>query len=801
MLRFLFFSVMKSSTFFFSVIQKCLFVGFLSLFLFLPKQALTQLNVDSLSHINYQQLHDANLNDVWGYVDEMGNEYALVGTSKGTSIVNVTDPTNPVEVFWLPGSTSIWRDPSSHGDYAYVTTEAEDGLLIIDLSPLPQATNLTTTLYSGPANNPWQSAHTCFVDENGYAYVFGANRGNGGVIILDVFTNPMAPIEVGVFDNWYCHDGFVRNDTMYLSNIYDGFFSLVDVSDKANPVLLGTKTTPSSFTHNSWPSDNGQYVFTTDEISGAYIAAYDISDPTNILEVDRIQNSPGSGIIPHNTHVMGDYLITSYYSDGVVIHDITYPYNIIKVAEYDTYEGQTISYDGCWGVYPFLPSGTILAADITNGLFVLGPTYQQAAYLEGIVRDQQSNLPLNDVFVKIVGDDQSDLTNSSGFYATGIFSPGIYNVTYEKVGYFPKTESVTLIQGQIVIQNTELIPIPPYNLDIKVYELGTTIPISGAQIKLIHPLLVHEGITNGIGEESLTLYYQDGAFYNIQVGKWGFVTSCFDMQLDSSTGSIIVYLEKGYYDDFEFDFSWTIIGNATTGLWERGIPNPTNNTMIGTDAPYDCGSIGFVTGNAANLNTDFDDVDEGYTTLISPQMDLTSLSNPHINFARSFFCFHGPGQFDDTLKVFISNGSTSVLLDQIGGPQGNEMSYAFQSIPINGLLTINNTMQISVTISDENPNINITEAAFDHFWVSNYITTDISENTKEKFSLYPNPSNEKITIENAEIDSYVHIRDLNGKVQKTIQVSANKMEIDLQSLSAGIYIIQNLGQSIRFIKL
>jgi choice-of-anchor B domain-containing protein len=792
---------MKSSTFFFSVIQKCLFVGFLSLFLFLPKQALTQLNVDSLSHVNYQQLHDANLNDVWGYVDEMGNEYALVGTSKGTSIVNVTDPTNPVEVFWLPGSTSIWRDPSSHGDYAYVTTEAEDGLLIIDLSPLPQDTNLTTTLYTGPANNPWQSAHTCFVDENGYAYVFGANRGNGGVIILDVFTNPMAPIEVGVFDNWYCHDGYVRNDTMYLANIYAGFFSLVDVSDKANPVLLGTKTTPSSFTHNSWPSDNGQYVFTTDEISGAFIAAYDISDPTNIVEVDRIQNSPGSGIIPHNTHVMGDYLITSYYSDGVVIHDITYPYNIIKVAEYDTYEGQTISYDGCWGVYPFLPSGTILAADITNGLFVLGPTYQQAAYLEGIVRDQQSNLPLNDVFVKIVGDDQSDLTNSSGFYATGIFSPGIYNVTYEKVGYFPKTESVTLIQGQIVIQNTELIPIPPYNLDIKVYELGTTIPISGAQIKLIHPLLVHEGITNGIGEESLTLYYQDGAFYNIQVGKWGFVTSCFDMQLDSSTGSIIVYLEKGYYDDFEFDFSWTIIGNATTGLWERGIPNPTNNTMIGTDAPYDCGSIGFVTGNAANLNSDFDDVDEGYTTLISPQMDLTSLSNPHINFARSFFCYHGPGQFDDTLKVFISNGSTSVLLDQIGGPQGNEMSYAFQSIPINGLLTINNTMQIYVTISDENPNINITEAAFDHFWVSNYITTDILETTKEEFSLYPNPSNEKITIENAEIDSYVHIRDLNGKVQKTIQVSANKMEIDLQCLTAGIYIIQNLGQSIRFIKL
>ena len=39
-------------------------------------------NIDSLSHIDYQTLHGANLNDVWGYVDELGNEYAIVGTSK-----------------------------------------------------------------------------------------------------------------------------------------------------------------------------------------------------------------------------------------------------------------------------------------------------------------------------------------------------------------------------------------------------------------------------------------------------------------------------------------------------------------------------------------------------------------------------------------------------------------------------------------------------------------------------------------------------------------------------------------------
>ena len=538
---------MKSSTFFSSVIQKLFFVGFLSLLFCLPNQALAQLNVDSLSHINYQQLHTANLNDVWGYVDELGNEYALVGTSKGTSIVDVTDPANPVEVFWLPGSESIWRDPSSFGDYAYVTTEAEDGMLIIDLGPLPQSTNLTTTLYTGPTNNPWQSAHTCFVDEFGYAYVFGANRGNGGVIMLDVFTNPMAPVEVGVFDNWYCHDGYVRNDTMYLSHVYDGFLSIVDVSNKAIPQLLGTKTTPSSFTHNSWPSANGQFVFTTDEVSGAFIAAYDISDPTNIVEVDRIQNSPGSGVLPHNTHVMGDYLITSYYSDGIVVHDITYPYNMIKVGQYDTYVGQTVSYDGCWGVYPFFPSGTTVAADITNGLFVLGPQYEKASYLEGDITDANTTLALQNVAVHILPNDQTDYSALNGHYATGMLIQGSVQVEYSKVGYFPVIETVNLVQGQLTIHDVQLVPITPFNLTVIVTEQGTGNLISNAQIKLVHPLIEHFGITNGIGEEDFVLYYQQN--YRVFVGKWGYRSICLDTVIDQNAGVLAIELPIGYYDN------------------------------------------------------------------------------------------------------------------------------------------------------------------------------------------------------------------------------------------------------------
>jgi choice-of-anchor B domain-containing protein len=778
--------------------MKKAYLLFVFLLIFFTSES--QLNIDSLSHIDYQQLHGANLNDVWGYVDELGNEYAIVGTSKGTSIVNVTIPTSPFEVFWLPGSESIWRDPCVYGNYAYVTTEAEDGLQIIDLTPLPQSTNLNSTLYTGPIGFSWQSAHTCFVDENGFAYIFGANRGNGGTIILDVHTNPMNPIEVGQFDTWYIHDGYVRNDTLYAAHIYDGFYSIIDVTTKSNPILLGTQTTPSSFTHNIWPSPNGQYVFTTDEVSGSYITVYDISNPSNMIEVDRTQHSPGSGVVPHNTHVMGDYLITSYYSDGVVIHDITHPNNIIKVGQYDTYPGQTIGFDGCWGVYPFLPSGTILAADITKGLFILGPTYEKASYLEGLVTDINTNLPLGNVKVQLVGNDQIEKTALNGFYATGILGTGMYSVTFNKVGYYPKTEIVDLVQGDVINLQTQLIPIPPFNLNIQVVESGTLIHIPNAQIKLIHPEIEHQGITNALGQESMTLYYQDGQSYQVMIGKWGFISSCFDSLITENTITLTIELEKGYFDDFEFDLGWVEIGDAETGRWERGIPNPTNNTMTGQDAPFDCGEIGYVTGNDPNLHPDFDDVDNGFTKLFSPQMDLTNMNNPHINYASAFYCYHGPGLVDDTLKIFLSNGIDEVLIDQIGGPQNELMYYSYKSVPVVGLIPVTSTMQLSVYISDFTPNINVTEAAFDHFSVTDFSTNELPEIDSKSYRIYPNPSSEYFIIEGITSEVNFQLFTAEGTLLLDSYLSEKNNQLDISTFPKGLYVMAIGNQILKVMK-
>ena len=339
----------------------------LIIFILLPVFLLSQssLNMVQIGNLSYNQ----DLNDVWGYVDLNGNEHALVGCANGFSYVDVSNPSNPQEVFFISGSNSVWRDLKTWGKYAYVTTEAEDGLLIVDLTDLSGQTYTYWT-------DQFMRAHNIYIDENGFAYIFGSQDGpTDGAIILDLNDDPMNPSVAGLFDAYYLHDGMVRGDTLWGAAVYEGVLTAVDVSDKANPVILGSTPTSCNFTHNAWVSDDGNYVFTTDEQSDCNVGAYDVSNISDIQEIDLIQswnNENGFPVIPHNTHVLGDYLVTSYYTSGVTVIDASDPFNMNEIAYYDTspdYEGG--EFEGCWGAYPFLPSGLILATDQQTGLHIL----------------------------------------------------------------------------------------------------------------------------------------------------------------------------------------------------------------------------------------------------------------------------------------------------------------------------------------------------------------------------------------------------------------------------------------------
>ncbi|MDA9808495.1 choice-of-anchor B family protein [Flavobacteriales bacterium] len=450
--------------------------------LLLPFLTFSQ-NSYNMGLIGTYEWNSSEGNDIWGWVSPTSeDEYALIGLNDGFACVNVSSPSNPTLEFQIADINSTWRDVKTWGNYAYVTTEADAGLLIVDLTDMTGNTNWHVSNFTNPttgASVEFTAAHNLYIDENGICYIFGASSATGsspsdGAIFLDVAANATAPHYLGEWNEHYIHDGMVRGDTMYAGCIYAGELYVVDVSDKNNPSTLGTHSTPNNFTHNAWISDDGDYVFTTDETSDAYLAAYDITDCNNIQEVDRIQSNPGSSSIPHNTHVDGNFLITSYYRDGTTVHDISQPNNMVQVAYYDSYSGSGNGFDGCWGTYPYLPSGIIISSDInssTNGnakLLVFERGFSGACYLEGNVTDGSTGAAIIGANIVILNTiiPNSSTTNLSGNYSCGNADGGIFDVVFSMPGYINDTLQATLINGQIVILNVVL------NIDPNVPILG-----------------------------------------------------------------------------------------------------------------------------------------------------------------------------------------------------------------------------------------------------------------------------------------------------------------------------------------
>ncbi|MFT7587972.1 MAG: choice-of-anchor B domain-containing protein [Limisphaerales bacterium] len=644
----------------------------------------SQLNVSFLGQVTYGN----ELSDIWGYHDAVNNrEYALVGVFNGLSVVDVTVPTAPVQVQFVPGINSIWRDIKVWGDHAYVTNESGNGVLICDLSNLPSS--MPTSLWDGGVG--LSSAHNIFIDENGIGYICGSNGGLG-TLFIDIDADPMDPPVLGSYTTRYVHDLFVRGDTMWTAEISDGIFSVIDVSDKSNPIVMATQATSSNFTHNIWLNDAGTHVFTTDEVSGANVDAYDVSDLTDIQQVDLWQSNPGSGVIVHNTFVLGNFIVTSYYRDGITITDVTFPDNMIQTGFYDTSPLSGDNFNGCWGVYPYLPSGNILATDIEEGLFVLGPTYVQAAYLQGNVIDSVTMVPISGAEVEITGV-TADLSSSdiSGDYSAGSASAGTVSVTFSKLGYNPKTISgVTITNGVITTVDAELVALPSFAMNGVVLDSITGIAVPFAKVLFESPISgVYQLTADASGAFSLSSFLE--GTYEVYAGQWNFRTKRINsVSLDDAAVPYTIEINKGLYDDFIFDFAWTTLSTASTGLWIRDEPIGTTSGPSQSNPEFDVspdfGDKAYITGNAGG-GAGTDDVDDGVVTLLSPIFDLTPYGDPHISFSRWFYNGGGSGFPNDSLVLYLNNGTDEEIIDLVINGDFTESSWAARDIRVIDFMT------------------------------------------------------------------------------------------------------------------
>jgi choice-of-anchor B domain-containing protein len=318
-----------------------------------------------------------NKSDVWGWVDpSSGKEYAVVGEWKGSRvyIIDVSEAGNPQIASTITGIPS--QDVKTWDNYLYAVTGAANA------GPINEG-----QIYdiSDPTNpvfvRSMPSGHNLTIVD-GYMY-----KSVLGMTIYDLNADPSNPQF-----RWWDGSSTTGHDATVVGNIlYDfrgtGGTRIYNISNPFSPIEMGRLArveTTIAYHHNGAPTEDGNYLFISDELGAATapdITVWDISDPQTFVEVGGFTD-PDATV--HNVFVVGDLLIASFYAAGVRVFDISTPWNPILLDTYDTAPGISGNgvFAGCWGVYPFAPSGVIYASDIQNGLYLFSfPAFTSAVVI------------------------------------------------------------------------------------------------------------------------------------------------------------------------------------------------------------------------------------------------------------------------------------------------------------------------------------------------------------------------------------------------------------------------------------
>jgi len=785
-------------------------------------------NLELVSSTPLDQDIDGNGNDIWGYVDSSGVEYAIMGTNRTTRIWSLEDPANPIARATIGGATSIWRDIKTFEDHIYVTTDrGTDGLLIIDMSEAPE--NITHTFWKPDifytetimvdsmmvdttVAAPLETCHNIYIDtEQGYGYLSGCNISAGGIIIIDLKQDKKNPVQTGIADLAYSHDVYVKDDKMYTSEIFIGQFNVYDVQDKSNPILLNGAETSSLFTHNAWLSDDGNYLFTTDERPNAWVDAYDISDLDNIQFLDNYKplETIDQGVIPHNTHYLNGNLVTSWYTDGMVINDVNKPDNIVKVAAFDenleVNDGFTNNgFHGMWGAYPFLPSGLMLGSDIESGLYVLQPVdnngnpgFQRASYVEGTVTDGMTGLAIPGVTVRIISDNPNLAdTDLEGEYKTGQVTSGMFEVEFSHPLYDGVIKTAELVSGEVTIVDAVM--------GSSTFA-GSVVDSEGQPIEGAAVLLANEDgdqtrlITDVDGNWSLATRFDET--YQVSAAKWGYRGATLAVAFDEQGQTVELQLAEGYEDDFFVDLGWQSTGSSNVGRWELGgavfLSDGGVITQTDQDIDGDIGTDYYVTGGSGTTIGE-NDIDGGNVVLTSPMMDLSEYTNVDISYHAWFSNVAGTGAPNDQMKVSLSNGVSSIPLNEI--LQSNTVwSDVITHNITSEMITFTDQMTVSFDAEDDAPG-HVVEAGIDVFRAEPFVVTSTEEIIHAGLAVYPNPTSNFVTVNAANAwngNKQAIITDINGSVVAKQNMGTNEVKISLDNLPAGIYNLYLKGEDVQ----
>ncbi|WP_420460253.1 choice-of-anchor B family protein [Neolewinella sp.] len=752
-----------------------------------------QLNTELVGNLDYE----VDVNDVWGYVAPDGTEYALLGLYDGVAVISLADPASPVEVARVRGQDSNWRDMKTYGEFGYVVADEGDaGLTVIDLRSLPDSISYSTQQYTVPDfERAFVRAHNLYVDnERGLIFTAGGDRNlnDGGILIFDAAADPLAPPLVAVGPETYAHDVYVQDGVMYASEIYRGELALYDVTELTNITKLGVTPTPFAFTHNAWATADGRTVFTTDERANASVAAFDLSDYGDIRLLDEYRplSSLDTRTIPHNVHVIDDFLSISYYTDGLRVVDASDPANLIEVANYDTWPGADGGFNGDWGAYPFLPSGLTLVSDRATGLYVIDVDYKRAARLAGTISNAVTGAPINGAEVVILDAYLNrGTTNAAGRYATGVVvsETDTYRVRVSAPGYFADTVSVRLTSGQEAVQSVALEPQIVATTTLSLRDRITDEPIGEGQVLLVRDSLQYRAVGDTLAQVTLTDVPSQG--YRLTATAWGYRELRIPEVEVTALADTVLYLERGYADSFISDLGWSVTGDTTAGAWQRG---PAGDVQ----------DLAYLTGRVDSLTGDTIGVVSGRTVLVSPYIDLRAYRDSAI-LSYAYYVVNEILDPGDSLRVELAGPAGAVLLAAYGSTGGEWLK---DSIDLIGMAGLSDSLQLRISVGKQGADGRI-EAGFDDFFIRDGdLTAPVGQVASDRVALrvYPNPSATYFTLElpaGLTTGPKLEVYDVRGVLVEQVAVPLGGRRINFgAALPRGGYVVRSGGMVVRVVK-
>ncbi|HEX6034415.1 MAG TPA: hypothetical protein VFY83_08270, partial [Anaerolineales bacterium] len=246
----------------------------------------------------------------------------------------------------------------------------------------------------------------------------GTTPGRADFRIVDV-SDPTHPTDVGEWGAWaeldlfpfytdengveranFVHSVIGRGKRAYLS-YWDLGTVILDVSDPANPTYIGRTefaANEEGNAHSSWLGRRSQLLIQTDEdfdpnlhpvleTAWGYARFFDISDPANPVQLSTFKLPSTTQFPPpaefnfysvHDPKVRGRLAYFSWYSEGVVVLNISDPTQPEMVAQFipepaadpqGFFAPPEVKFPFVWGVFPYRER-LVLASDINSGLWI-----------------------------------------------------------------------------------------------------------------------------------------------------------------------------------------------------------------------------------------------------------------------------------------------------------------------------------------------------------------------------------------------------------------------------------------------